>query len=31
MKAGNTKIVAQGEGEIAGISGVCYVTLNKRS
>jgi hypothetical protein len=31
MKSGNTKIVAQGEGEISGISGVCYVTLNKRS
>lgn len=31
MKAGNATIVAQGEGEIAGISGVCKVTLNKRS
>ena len=31
MKAGNATIVAQGEGEIAGISGKCYVTLNKRS
>ena len=31
MKSGNTKIVAEGEGEISGISGVCYVTLNKRS
>ena len=31
MKAGNAKIVAQGDGEISGISGVCYVTLNKRS
>jgi hypothetical protein len=31
MKSGNAKIVAQGEGEISGISGVCYVTLNKRS
>jgi hypothetical protein len=31
MKSGNTKIVAQGEGEISGISGVCHVTLNKRS
>jgi hypothetical protein len=31
MKAGNERIVAQGEGEISGISGVCYVTLNKRS
>jgi len=31
MKSGNTKIVAQGEGKISGISGVCYVTLNKRS
>ena len=31
MKAGNATIVAKGEGEIAGISGVCSVTLNKRS
>ena len=31
MKAGNATIVAQGEGEISGISGVCYVTLNKKS
>jgi hypothetical protein len=31
MKSGNGKIVAQGEGVIAKISGVCYVTLNKRS
>ena len=31
MKAGKERIVAQGEGEISGISGVCYVTLNKRS
>ena len=31
MKSGNAKIVAQGEGDISGISGVCYVTLNKRS
>jgi hypothetical protein len=31
MKAGNAKIVAQGDGEISGISGVCFVTLNKKS
>ena len=31
MKSGNGKIVAQGEGKISGISGVCYVTLNRRS
>ena len=31
MKAGTAKIYAEGEGEIAGISGKCYVTLDKRS
>ena len=31
MKAGKATITAQGKGEIAGISGVCSVTLNKRS
>ena len=28
MKAGNEKISTEGKGTIAGISGVCYVTLN---